>query len=89
MNPLFILLATCALCGTSTAHAQECKSIPDPAGRLACYDRAAQPVASSASSRPAMRAAPGSKIDGTGYVDSIAAEDAIMKERLKGICHGC
>jgi hypothetical protein len=27
--------------------------------------------------------------NGAGYVDSISKEDAIMKERMNGICRGC
>ena len=84
-----VLLATCALCQTAIAQTPDCRSIADSATRLACYDKGARPSASSAAARPVPRAAPGSKIDSTQYVDSISAEDAIMNAKIKGICHGC
>ena len=81
------LLVTSALCQTAIAQTPDCKSIADPAARLACFDKGT-PAAASAAARPA-RAAPSSKADGTQYVDSISAEDAIMNAKIKGICHGC
>jgi hypothetical protein len=83
------LLVASALCQTAIAATPDCKSIADPATRLACYDKATAPAA-----RPAQRAAPttkvgGSQYDASQYVDSIAAEDAIMNAKIKGICHGC
>jgi hypothetical protein len=79
------LLMTSALCETAIAQTPDCKSIADPATRLACYDKATPPAAA----RPVQRAAPTSKVDGSQYVDSITAEDAIMNAKIKGICHGC
>jgi len=84
-----VFLATCALCQTASAQTPQCRSIADSATRLACYDKGAPPVASSAAARPVLRAAPSSKVDSTQYVDSISAEDAIMNAKIKGICHGC
>ncbi len=84
-----IVAAMCVLCEAANAQTPDCRSIPDPAARLACYDRSAPSVASSPATRQAMRAAPAPKVDGAGYVDSIAAEDALMKDRMKGICRGC
>jgi hypothetical protein len=87
---LFSIFAVfCAFCGTAIAQTPECKSIADRAARLACYDRTALPVATSAAPVPAMHASPATKIDRAGYVDSISKEDAIMKERMNGICRGC
>jgi hypothetical protein len=86
MRFLVILVAIGALSQSAIAQAGECKSIADPAGRLACYDKTAPPVASSA--RPA-RAAPASKADPAKYVDTIGAEDARMNAQLKNICRGC
>jgi hypothetical protein len=82
------LLVTFALCQTAIAQTPDCKSVADPASRLACYDKGT-PAATSAAARPAQRAAPASKADATQYVDSITAEDAIMNAKIKGICHGC
>jgi hypothetical protein len=82
---LFALLAAmCAFCQMASAQTQNCKSISDTSGRLACYDKAARPVAS----KSPPRTAPASKGDGT-YVDPISAEDALMNARLKNICKGC
>jgi hypothetical protein len=83
------LLMASALCQTAIAQTPDCKSITDPATRLACYDKATPPAAASAAARPMQRAVPASKVDGSQYVDSIAAEDAIMNAKIKGICHGC
>jgi hypothetical protein len=83
------LLITSALCQTAIAQTRDCKSIADPATRLACYDKGTPPAAASAAARPAQRVAPASKADSSQYVDSIAAEDAIMNAKIKGICHGC
>jgi hypothetical protein len=81
---LFALLA--AMCAFSqVAAAQDCKSISEPGGRLACYDKAMPPAASKLPSRTA----PASRVDGAPYVDSISAEDALMNARLKNICRGC
>ncbi len=82
------LIATGTLSGTADAQTADCRSIVDSGARLACYDKAAPP-ASLATVSPARRPAPASKVDNGKYVDSISAEDAIMNERIKGICHGC
>ena len=82
------LLITSPLCQTAIAQTRDCKSIADPAGRLACYDKSTPPVASSATPRP-LRAAPASKADPAKYVDTIGAEDARMNAQLKNICRGC
>jgi hypothetical protein len=81
-----VLVAISALSQTAIAQTPECKSIPDPGQRLACYDRAAPLPASSAAAKPQ---APASKVDTAKYVDSISAEDAVMNARLKNICRGC
>jgi hypothetical protein len=83
------LLVTSALGQTAIAQTPDCKSIANPATRLACYDKGTPPAAASAAARPVHRAVPTSKVDATQYVDSIAAEDEIMNAKIKGICHGC
>jgi hypothetical protein len=85
------LLVTSVACPTAIiAQTPNCKSIADPATRLTCYDKGTPPApASAAAARPVQRAAPTPKFDGSQYVDSIAAEDAIMNAKIKGICHGC
>ncbi len=88
MRLFSLLVATCALCQTAFAQTPDCKSISEPTARLACYDRGATTVVPVAPG-PAARAVPPSKVDSNKYVDSISAEDAIMNERMKGICRGC
>jgi hypothetical protein len=88
MRLYFVLAVACALCQTAIAQTPDCKLTADPAARLACYDRSAPPAVPSRTFRP-IRALPQSKIDSTGYMDSISAEDALMNERIKGICRGC
>jgi hypothetical protein len=89
MKSLAVLVATCALSQAAIAQTSQCKSIPDSGARLACYDKAAPPVASPAAARPALQTAPGPKVDAGKYVDTISAEDALMNAQLKNICRGC
>jgi hypothetical protein len=89
MRLFIVLVAICALSQTAIAQTGECKSISEPGARLACYDKAAPPAASSATAKPASRTAPASKVDTAKYVDSISGEDALMNARLKNICRGC
>jgi hypothetical protein len=89
MRLFAILAALCALCQTAMAQTPDCKSIANAAGRLACYDKAAPPVASSEPGKPAQRSVPDSKADAGKYVDTITAEEALVNARLKGICRGC
>jgi hypothetical protein len=84
-----VLAALCALCQTAIAQTPDCKSIANPGTRLACYDKAAPPVASSEPAKPEQRSAPVSKVDTGKYVDSITAEEALVNARLKSICRGC
>ena len=79
MRFLAVLVAICAMSQTASAQTQDCKSISNTGARLACYDKAAPPVASSASAK----STPGK------YVDTIGEEDAMMNARLKNICRGC
>jgi hypothetical protein len=84
-----VLVVTCALCQTAIAQTPDCKSITDSAARLACYDRGKPSAAPSAAARPVARAAPAPRTDNSKYIDTISAEDAVMNERIKGICRGC
>ena len=58
MRLFAVLVAICALCQPAIAQTPECKSISNASARLACYDKAAPPVASSATAKPPVRAAP-------------------------------
>jgi len=86
MRFFVILVAISALSQTAIAQTPECKSLPEAAARLACYDKAAAPAAASAAAK---QQAPASKVDAAKYVDTIGAEDVIMNARLKNICRGC
>jgi hypothetical protein len=87
MRLLFSLVAVVTLGQAAIAQGQECKGIKDPSMRLACYDKAAPPVAATLAPRPAMRTT--SEVDAQKYVDPIAAEDALLNARTNGICRGC
>jgi hypothetical protein len=89
MRLLAVLVAICALSQTAGAQTQDCKSISNTGARLACYDKAAPPVASSASAKSTPPATPVAKVDAGTYVDTIGEEDALMNARLKNICRGC
>jgi hypothetical protein len=91
MRPIALLGAICALSQTAAAQIGECRSIADPAARLACYDKtAAAPAASSAAARPATAMRPQSPTaDSSKYVDSISQEDELVNAKLHNICRGC
>jgi hypothetical protein len=84
-----VLVLSCALCQTAIAQTPNCKSITDSAARLACYDKSMPPAPSSTAARPVAHPAPAQRTDSSKYVDTISAEDAIMNDRIKGICRGC
>jgi hypothetical protein len=89
MRLFFALVAAVALGQAAIAQGQECKAVTDPSMRLACYDKATSPVATARTPRPAVRVDPTAEVDATKYVDSIGAEDALLHERINGICRGC
>ncbi len=89
MRLLFSLVAVVTLGQAAIAQGQECKGIKDPSMRLACYDKAAPPVAATLAPRPSVRTDPTSEVDAQKYVDPITAEDALLNARTNGICRGC
>ncbi len=89
MKRLALVIALCALCQTALAQAPECRSIANANARLACYDKATPPVASSAPAAPATHAAPPSKVESSKYVDTIGAEEALVSQKINNICRGC
>ena len=91
MRLIAALIAMAALCQATHAQTRECKSITDPALRLACYDKANPPIATFATPapKPASRPVPAAKADNTAYVDSIGDEDARVNAQLRNICRGC
>lgn len=83
-----LLLSTAALAVSASAQTQECRTIVSPAARLACYDKAAPPVA--ADDGPKLHPNPyRSKVDSTKYMESVGSEDAQLAARMSGICRGC
>jgi hypothetical protein len=97
MRRIILLVAASAAVSafsvSAPAQIGECRSIADPAARLACYDKAAPAPAASAGTavaRPLASAKPpGSTDDGSHYVDSIGEEEALVNAKLHGICRGC
>ena len=89
MRLFFSLVAVVMLGQAAIAQGQQCKAVTDPSMRLACYDKATPPVAATRAPRPAVRTDPTSEADATKYVDPIDAEDALLHERINGICRGC
>jgi hypothetical protein len=83
----FGALSQSVLSQSALAQSPECRSIPDPGTRLACYDRAAPPAAATA--RPIAPAVRTSNPPAEGYVDSLGAEDARVNAQMKNICRGC
>src|SRR5258708_27347979 len=89
-----VLGAICALSQAAAAQTGECRSIADPAARLACYDKAVTPQTAAAANTPTARAPAlarpqASTVDSTKYVDGIGDEDAVVNAKLHGICRGC
>jgi hypothetical protein len=78
-----------ALCQAAIAQAPDCKSIPNPAARLACYDKAAPPATEPVSARPRLRMVAPAQVDGAKDVDSRSTEDVRLNAQLKHICRGC
>ena len=95
MRLFAVIVALGALSQSALAQSPECRSLPDPGTRLACYDKAnplPAPVDKSAAAKPAAAKPakiPAAKADAEKYVDTIGAEDARMNAQLKNICKGC
>jgi len=89
MKLFFALVAAVTPDQAAIAQGQECKAVRNPSMRLACYDKATPPAATTRTSRPAVRADPTAEVDATKSVDSIGAADALLHEGINGICRGC
>jgi hypothetical protein len=90
MRFLFALGFLCALGQAAIAQgSEECRSIPDRAARLACYDRETPPSTSRAPSMPVPRTAPVSRADPSKNMDSLGGGDELVNARINGICRGC
>jgi hypothetical protein len=83
MRLIAVFAVTCALCRAATAQTSECRSVADPAARLACYDKTAAPAARP----PARPQAP--TTEAKKNADGVSDEDAMVNAKLHGICRGC
>jgi len=91
MRRLAALIAICALASNARAETRDCKTITDPALRLACYDKLNPPIATYPIPLPKpSHFIPLTRPDGTpGYAGPDVEEDAAVNSRMKGICRGC
>jgi hypothetical protein len=87
MRLMTLILLTSAMSGAALAQTPECRTIAEPAARLACYDKATPPPA--AATAPKRAATPKSLADPEKSMDSQSAEDALVTARMNGICRGC
>jgi hypothetical protein len=85
MKIIALSISLCVLSQAAVAQTPECRFMPNPTARLACYDKAS--VVEKSTARTS--ASKSSKADPPKYVDAIGAEDAQMNARLKNICRGC
>jgi hypothetical protein len=92
MRLLLSLLAFCALCQSSRAEQQDCKTITDPALRLTCYDKINPPVAT----YPIPLPKPSRPIPVPGADGNVApadaqqyGDDAELRAKMNSICRGC
>ena len=90
---LFVALRSCS--EVAVAQSMQCQSIPKANGRLACYDRAAPPMAAAnhttSKTRPGLAnpAASETPPEQGHVVDMLAAENSKLDAKLKTICRGC
>jgi hypothetical protein len=92
MKIIALLAFLCTFSEVAFAHTAECKSIPRASDRLACYDKAAPPLAVGKSSKtftapnkPAASKTPAGRL----FADMLDAEDSKLNAKLKTICRGC
>jgi hypothetical protein len=95
MRIIALLAFLCTVSEVAFAQAPECKWLPTAGDRLACYDKAAPPIATgkaaaskttTASDKPAASA---TQADQGQVVDMLAAENSKLDAKLKTICRGC
>ncbi|MGA7803051.1 hypothetical protein [Bradyrhizobium sp.] len=92
MRLLFSLVAIGALSHGALAGQPDCKAIADPASRLTCYDRINPPLATYPIPlpKPIERPAPEAAMSGgAGDLDTAGDGEALMNEKIHGICRGC
>ncbi|QWG21373.1 type VI secretion protein [Bradyrhizobium sediminis] len=91
-----VLTVLCTFSGAAIAQGSPCQSIAKASDRLACYDKAAPPIAlakpaaSKTPAAPAKLAISQTSTEQQGHVvDLLAAENAKLDAKLKTICRGC
>jgi hypothetical protein len=91
MKVIVLLVALCSFSEVAVAQSTQCQSIPKTGDRLACYDRAAPPMAAANPTTSKTRAgAANLAASETGQVvDMLAAENSKLDAKLKTICRGC
>ena len=85
MKPVLLLVALCAFCGPAIAQTTQCQSIPKASDRLACYDKAAPPMAKGKSATTSTTPSP-QRDQGT---DPLSVENARLDAKINNICRGC
>ncbi|MFZ2159896.1 MAG: hypothetical protein WAV72_27775 [Bradyrhizobium sp.] len=96
MKFIAVLTVLCTFSGAAIAQGSPCQSIAKASDRLACYDKAAPPIAlakpaaSKTPAAPAKLANSQTSTEQQGHVvDLLAAENAKLDAKLKTICRGC
>jgi hypothetical protein len=92
MRVIASLILLCMLSGVAGAQTTQCQSIPKASDRLACYDRAAPPIAAgnpAASKTTGSDTKAGAPTDQGLVVDKLAVENSRLDAKLKTICRGC
>ena len=87
MRLITLLLLIFTTSGSALAQPPECRTIAEPAARLACYDKTTPPPA--AVTAPNRTPAAKSQANSEKNMDSQSAEDAMVTARMNGICRGC
>ena len=95
MKVIVLLVALCSFSEIAVAQSTQCQSVPKASDRLACYDRAAPPMAAANPTTSKTRAGPANPAasetppDQGRVVDMLAVENSKLDANLKTICRGC
>ena len=95
MKVIVLLAALCTFSEAAVAQTTQCQSIPKASDRLACYDRAAPPMAAAKPATFETRfglanpAASETPPEQGHVVDMLAAENSKLDAKLKTIGRGC
>lgn len=72
--------------GIAAAQTPECRTIPKSTDRLACYDKAAPPMAAR-TGNPAQKQVPADQQ--APSADILQVENSRLDAKIKNICRGC